>query len=524
MNLLLYDKQNNLVCFLFSIYIMKYFLWSFTLFIWIQTLRQNRGFSFLVSIFSLFLLWILYIFTKISRKVGIFVFLWFFFAGISIVFYTTKNTNALNNTKIAWEKYTNYIGSGRVVNFQWADSYLYEDSEWKRILKWKKEEIFLWANVRVVGKKREVFYEGKNISFFKKRGHDVDPPLLLRGEFDYNRWLYMKWYRGVIERANCILLNNKWNKHFSLWSIDIIWFIFHETVLKTRKWVFWKIDKNFWKNNIWWLLRGLLLGDRSGIPKKSYQTFIDSGLVHIIAVSGGNMVMLVLLLHVLLFFLPYYVRLVIILFGLLFYGLLCGLDSSVLRALLMWWLTMVALFSGRLVSVRRLMSYAWVIMLLLNPFVFLYDMGFLLSFGALVGIITFQKLTCSRGHDWRNFPQQVLQKYFLPTLWANLWVFPILIFFTGIMNITSLLGNMIVIPFVPVMMLFWLLSSLFGQYLSRLPLHIVEVWLLETVYLIASWSTSVGIYIQVMSMSVRFFILFIVLFFYRIVRKKIKQG
>lgn len=99
--------------------------------------------------------------------------------------------------------------------------------------------------------------------------------------------------------------------------------------------MFGKIKIVFGDNEAAGLLRGLLLGERSRIPKQQYQTFIDSGLVHIVAVSGGNMVMLALLLHVLLFFLPYYVRLIVILCALVFYGLLCGLDSSVLRALLM---------------------------------------------------------------------------------------------------------------------------------------------------------------------------------------------
>jgi len=57
---------------------------------------------------------------------------------------------------------------------------------------------------------------------------------------------------------------------------------------------------------------------------------------------------------------------------------------------------MFALFGGRVVSIRRLMSYAWITMLAFNPYVLLYDMGFLLSFGALAGIVLFQKISASR--------------------------------------------------------------------------------------------------------------------------------
>ena len=107
------------------------------------------------------------------------------------------------------------------------------------------------------------------------------------------------------------------------------------SLIKTRLWTFEKIEQIFGTDKEAGLLRGLLLGERSQIPKTTYQNFIDSGLVHIVAVSGGNMIMLVLLLHALLFFIPYYGRLGIIFCALVFYALLCGLDSSVLRALLM---------------------------------------------------------------------------------------------------------------------------------------------------------------------------------------------
>ena len=81
---------------------------------------------------------------------------------------------------------------------------------------------------------------------------------------------------------------------------------------------------------------------------------------------------------------------------------------------------MMALFGGRVVSIRRLMSYAWIVMLFRNPYVLLYDMGFLLSFSALIGIILFQKFTEKRLENIWHVPKQVLQKYILPTLGANL--------------------------------------------------------------------------------------------------------
>lgn len=67
----------------------------------------------------------------------------------------------------------------------------------------------------------------------------------------------------------------------------------------------------------------MLIGDRSMMTEDDYKLFIDSGIVHIIAVSGGNIVMLVLFLQLILFWVPFYARIVIILPCVILYALLC---------------------------------------------------------------------------------------------------------------------------------------------------------------------------------------------------------
>ena len=79
----------------------------------------------------------------------------------------------------------------------------------------------------------------------------------------------------------------------------------------------------------------MLIGDKSEIPESDYQNFVDSGLVHLIAVSGGNVLMIVVFLQLVLFRLPFYVRIAVILCTIVVYGFVCGLDSSVFRAVIM---------------------------------------------------------------------------------------------------------------------------------------------------------------------------------------------
>ena len=91
------------------------------------------------------------------------------------------------------------------------------------------------------------------------------------------------------------------------------------------------------------------------------------------------------------------------------------------------------------------------------------------------------------------------------------------------MNLISLLGNIIVIPFVPVMMIMGAAGVVLGPYLSWTPLISVETYLLKTVYAVASRSAHVGLYLQVESMWVRGIVVVVLLVFYGVVSEETKK-
>ena len=53
---------------------------------------------------------------------------------------------------------------------------------------------------------------------------------------------------------------------------------------------------------------------------------------------------------------------------------------------------MLALFWGREINIRRLLSISAILMLIINPYFLVYDVGFLLSYSALIGLIYFDTL------------------------------------------------------------------------------------------------------------------------------------
>jgi competence protein ComEC len=122
------------------------------------------------------------------------------------------------------------------------------------------------------------------------------------------------------------------------------------------------------------LILGMTIGDRSMIVKERYDQFISSGLVHLIAVSGGNIAIVVLFVGMMLFRVPFYLRQVILIGAVILYASIVGGDSSIVRATLMGLLTLIALLPGRQISIWRSMAIARYAMLLRNPYFLVYDL------------------------------------------------------------------------------------------------------------------------------------------------------
>jgi len=59
----------------------------------------------------------------------------------------------------------------------------------------------------------------------------------------------------------------------------------------------------------------------------------------------------------------------------------------VFRAVITGGLSLLALFRGKEVPVWRLLSIAFIAMLIINPYYLVYDVGFIMSFAAVIGII-----------------------------------------------------------------------------------------------------------------------------------------
>ena len=139
------------------------------------------------------------------------------------------------------------------------------------------------------------------------------------------------------------------------------------------------------------VLIALLTGDRSFLRNSTKETFRQAGVVHVLAISGMHVGVLYLLLVFIfkkIFQLKDKSALILIGGGIIFYAFLSGLSPSVIRATIMLLLIQFGVILNSKVDTLNLVLSACWMMLVYEPMLF-YDIGFQLSFSAVIGILVF---------------------------------------------------------------------------------------------------------------------------------------
>ncbi len=135
-------------------------------------------------------------------------------------------------------------------------------------------------------------------------------------------------------------------------------------------------------------LKGLLIGERSNIPKQVKENFVNAGVAHIIAVSGLNVAYVIIIIWGLLLFIPlkYTYKIFITIACLLFYMELTGNTPSIIRAVIMASIFLISQAAERRPNSYNIISFAALVILVMDPRQ-LFDAGFILSFSAIISLV-----------------------------------------------------------------------------------------------------------------------------------------
>ena len=193
----------------------------------------------------------------------------------------------------------------------------------------------------------------------------------------------------------------------------------------------------------------LLIGYRDDLDRDLVQSYANTGVIHVIAISGMHLAMIYGLLVVLLKPLQQnaktkWIRGLIILSVLWLFTLLSGAGPSILRSAVMFSFIVVGESMRRKISVYHTLSASAFFLLCWNPF-FLWDVGFQLSYAAVLSIVIFLRPITHWFYFKYTFANHVW-KLVAVTLAAQILTTPLSIYhFHQVPNL-FLLSNLVIVP------------------------------------------------------------------------------
>ena len=198
------------------------------------------------------------------------------------------------------------------------------------------------------------------------------------------------------------------------------------------------------------LLAGILIGEQSGLEPETRRAWTDAGVVHILVVSGSNVMFVALLGWWALrraLFLPRKIALAGLVPVVILYTLSTGAEPPAVRAMAMALLGIAAGFIGREKDMFHLLLVAAAVILAADPAA-LFNAGFQMSFVATGAIILF----ASRLQAWllhgrgRSAVLRFAATLLTATLSAQIGVTPLLAHYFHRVSVVAPLSNLLVGP------------------------------------------------------------------------------
>ena len=212
------------------------------------------------------------------------------------------------------------------------------------------------------------------------------------------------------------------------------------------------------------IMKAMVLGNKTELDAASKQLFQRSGIAHIFAISGLHITLLGMGLFKILrkTWLPQMFCTVISIGVMIAYGDMAGMSSSAHRAVVMFGMQLAARNFKRTYDMLTALAVAAVLVLVEQP-LYLYHSGFLLSFGAILGLGCMTEIFLPEQLDRKKGITNKMVSSLCASLGIFLIHFPIMLCTYYTFPIYSFMLNLVIIPAMTIVMLSGILCLGFGS-------------------------------------------------------------
>lgn len=227
------------------------------------------------------------------------------------------------------------------------------------------------------------------------------------------------------------------------------------------------------------VIKALILGQRKEISKELLEEYTNAGAIHILAVSGLHVGIILLILTFILKPLEQYkngkiIKTILVVLLLWLFAIIAGLSASAVRAVTMFTAVTVGMTFKRKTFVQHTLITSMFVLLLCKP-MFLFDVGFQLSYLAVFSIVTIQPMLYKLWSPiW--FITDKLWQLFTVSIAAQLGVLPLSLFYFHQFPGLFMLSNLVIIPFIGIILLVGILVILLSLF-HLLPVFLADAYM-----------------------------------------------
>lgn len=252
------------------------------------------------------------------------------------------------------------------------------------------------------------------------------------GGFDYREYLKTQKVYGIFQTNNVTIIKGN-----NLSKIEISSYNIKQQILHNIK----KILPTQTRE----LFLGILIGEDSNLQEDIAKSFEKSNLTHLLAVSGAHISYIIVALTFILkkLQIPKALRNILITVFLIFFMYITEFSSSVVRATIMGIVALVPVLIYRKQDILTTITFSLLLITIINPYKIL-DIGLILSYLATIGIILFSRIKDKDNNEnikvaIKNYIKELL----LITVFANVFVLPIMVYSFNTVSLTFLISNLI---------------------------------------------------------------------------------